>query len=31
MSNHLDRGSLARNHYCSAGVSVEPDPGFHSQ
>jgi hypothetical protein len=31
MSNHLDRGSLARNHYCSAGVSVEPDPGFHSR
>ena len=33
LSNHLDRRpqALARNYYCSAGVSVEPDPGFHSR
>ena len=30
-SDHLDRSSRARNHYCSAGVSVEPDPGHHSR
>jgi hypothetical protein len=31
LSDHLDRGSLARNHYCSAGVSVGPDPGHDSR
>ncbi len=31
LPDHLDRGSLARNHYCSAGVNVEPDPGYHSR
>jgi hypothetical protein len=30
-SNHLVGGSLAYNNYCSAGVSVEPDPGYHSR
>ncbi|KAI0276285.1 hypothetical protein BGY98DRAFT_1098257 [Russula aff. rugulosa BPL654] len=29
--DHLETDSLARNHYCSAGVSVEPDPGYHSR
>ena len=28
--NHLDTDFLARNNYCSAGVSVEPDPGYNS-
>ena len=26
--NHLDTDSLDRNNYCSAGVSVESDPGY---
>jgi hypothetical protein len=30
LSDHLDRTSLAPNHYCSAGVSVKHDPGHHS-
>ena len=30
LSYHLDRSSLADNHYCSAGVVVEPDTGHHS-
>jgi hypothetical protein len=30
LSDHLDRGSLARNHYCSAGVSLGSDPGHNS-
>ena len=29
--NHLVKGSLACNNYCSAGVNVEPDPGYHSR
>jgi hypothetical protein len=29
-NRHLDTGSLSRGHYCSAGVLVEPDPGYHS-
>ena len=29
LSNHLDdRSILSRNHYCSAGVDVEPDQGY---
>jgi hypothetical protein len=28
---HLDTDSLDRNNYCSAGVDVEPDPGYHSR
>jgi hypothetical protein len=28
--NHVDEGSLSSNNYCSAWVSVEADPGFHS-
>jgi hypothetical protein len=28
--DHLDTDSLGRSNYCSAGVSVEPDPGYHS-
>src|SRR6266403_2266570 len=28
--DHLYTSSLSRNNYCSAGVSVEPDPGYHS-
>ena len=31
LSDHLDGGSLDRNHYCSPGVCVEPDPGYHSR
>jgi hypothetical protein len=30
LSNHLHKDSLDRNNYCSAGVSVERDPGYHS-
>ena len=29
--DHLDAGFLGRNHYCSAGVNVDPDPGYHSR
>ena len=29
--NHLDTDSLGRNNYCSAGVSIEPDPGYYSR
>ena len=28
--NHLDTGSLRRDNYCSAGVRVEPDPGYNA-
>jgi hypothetical protein len=28
LSDHLDTDSLNRNDYCSAGVSVEADPGY---
>ncbi|KAI0280168.1 hypothetical protein BGY98DRAFT_347764 [Russula aff. rugulosa BPL654] len=30
LPNHLESRSLGRNHYCSAGVNVEPDPGHHA-
>ena len=30
LSNHLRTDTLDCNHYCSAGVSVEADPGYHS-
>lgn len=30
LPDHLDTGFLSKNDYCSAGVSVEPDPGYHS-
>ena len=30
LSDHLDTGFLDRNNYCSAGVSVERDPGYYS-
>jgi hypothetical protein len=29
--DHLRTKSLNRNNFCSAGVSVEPDPGYHSR
>ena len=29
--NHIHTDSLNRNNYCSAGVSVEPDPGYHAR
>jgi hypothetical protein len=28
--DHIDEGSLSFNNYCSARVSVEADPGYHS-
>jgi hypothetical protein len=31
LSDHLHKDSLNRNNYCSAGVGVEPDPGYHSR
>ena len=30
LPNHLETRTLGRNHYCSAGVNVEPDPGHHA-
>jgi hypothetical protein len=30
-SDHMDRGFRSSNSYCSAGVSVEPDSGLHSE
>jgi hypothetical protein len=30
LSNHLHTDSLNRNNYCSVGVGVEPDPGYHA-
>ena len=30
LPDHIDKGSLASNNYCSAGVRVEADPGYHS-
>ena len=30
LSDHLHPDSLGRNNYCSPGVSVEPDAGYHS-
>ena len=29
--DHLHTDFLGRNNYCSAGVSVESDPGYHSR
>ena len=31
LPDHLEIRSLARNHYCSTAVSVEPDAGYHSR
>jgi hypothetical protein len=31
LSDHLDRGFLSRNHYCSAGVGVEPEQGLNDR
>ena len=31
LKDHLDGGSLTRNHYCSPGVGVERDLGLYSQ
>jgi hypothetical protein len=28
--DHLHTKSLNRNNFCSSGVSVERDPGYHS-
>jgi hypothetical protein len=30
LSNHHRTKTLTCNNYCSAGVSVEPDPGYHA-
>ena len=29
-SDHISNGSLSSNHYCSPGISVEPEPDFHA-
>ncbi len=29
-SDHIIRGSLSSDHYCSAGISVEREPDFHA-
>jgi hypothetical protein len=29
-SDHISKGSLSSNHYCSAGIIVEPEPDFHA-
>ena len=31
LSNHIHMDSLDSNNYCSAGVTVEPDPGYCSR
>ena len=31
LDRHLHTDSLDRNNYCLAGVSVEPDPGYHAR
>lgn len=31
LAHHLDTRVLTPNNYCSAGVSVEPDPGYHAR
>jgi hypothetical protein len=31
MLDHLHTDSLNRNNYCSAGVGVEPDPGYRAR
>ena len=31
LDHHLHTVSLDRNNYCSSGVSVESDPGYHSR
>ena len=31
LSDHFDRGFLARNHYCSAGIGVEPEQGLNDR
>ena len=30
LSDHISRGTLSSNHYCSAGIIVEPEPDFHA-
>ena len=30
-SDHVDIVPLGRNNYCSAGVKVDADPGYHSR
>jgi hypothetical protein len=30
LSDHFDTDYLDRNNYCSAGVTVEPDPGYNA-
>jgi len=29
-SDHISKGSLSSDHYCSAGIRVEREPDFHS-
>jgi hypothetical protein len=29
-SNHIIKGSLSSDHYCSAGINVEHGPDFHA-
>jgi hypothetical protein len=31
LPNHVATVPLGRNNYCSAGVKVEADPGYHSR
>jgi hypothetical protein len=28
--DHISRGSLSSNHYCSPGIIMEPEPEFHA-
>jgi hypothetical protein len=30
LSDHISKGSLSSNHYCSAGIIVEPEPDFYA-
>lgn len=30
LSDHIDRSVLSRNHYCSAGITMEAEPDFRA-
>ena len=30
VSDHISRGYLSSNHYCSPGIVMEPEPEFHA-
>jgi hypothetical protein len=30
LSDHISRGTLSSNHYCSAGIGVESEPDIYA-